>query len=209
VKASTPAIYKGTLIPGPNYLSGLLWRTFPSTAGEFGNTGHASTLFFGLQWGECLVEEPVCCVFQSINVSTCSSVPRRICGPVSPFSHWFLSWVPSHHLGDTLWPGTDESSPALLVPPWSLRRRSLGLQWNLAKGWLGSLCQGALVTGKGQRGGQQGWQQEALIYFWSSPPSHLLGIHFLPGLRQPSPTSCFSFSQGLCACSKGTLSACA
>lgn len=37
-----------TLLTG-NYLSGLLWKAFPRTAGEFGNSGHASPLSFRLR----------------------------------------------------------------------------------------------------------------------------------------------------------------
>lgn len=76
------------------------------------------------------------------------------------FSHWPQSCVSRYHPGDTLWPGADGKTSSPLVPFWCLRVRCSHLQWNLANSWLENLCQGALVTGKGQRGGQQHWQQK-------------------------------------------------
>lgn len=108
-------------------------------------------------------KRPVCCAFPSLMCLLCSSVPRRHCCRTRylPTSLTDPSPGSPGTIRETLC-GLEqiEIPPALPVPFWCLRARCSHLQWNLANSWPESLCQGALVTGKGQRGGQQGWQQK-------------------------------------------------
>lgn len=106
--------------------------------------------------------------------------------------------VPSgrHFVAWGRWKALQPSSAIL----WCLRVRCSHLQWNLANSWLENLCQGVLVTGKGQRGGQQHWQQKPrsisdLHHLISSVSISCLATTSPPGPHLPCSTL---GKQGLC-----------